>query len=76
MILQAVLLRSDETPTLVLSDSDVPGPGGGGGGGVDIYGGGHTGVTGGHEHVLPGVVATDDRRRGKPGNSNCKYLDN
>ena len=63
MILQAVLLRSDETPTLVLSDSDVPGPGGGGGGGVDVQADGDTVVTCGDKHVLPGVVATDYGRR-------------
>ena len=69
MILQAVLLRSDETPTLVLSDSDVPGPGAGGAGGVDVEGDGDTGGTGRHPHVLPGVVATDDGGRVEPGNS-------
>ena len=61
MILQTVLLRSDEAPTLVLSDSDVPRPGGRGGVGVDVQGEADTGVTGGHPHVLASVVATDDR---------------
>ena len=72
MILEAVFLWHDEVviATLVLSDSDVPGPGGGGGGGVDVQLDGHTGVfAGGHPHVLPGVVATDDRRGGEPGNT-------
>ena len=71
MILEAVLLWYDEVviPTLVLSHSDVPGPGGGGGGGVDVEGDGDTGGTGRDPHVLPGVVATDDRGRVEPGNS-------
>ena len=59
MILETVLLRSHETATLVLSDSDVPFPGGGGGGDVDVQGDRHTGVTGGHPHVLAGIVATN-----------------
>ena len=59
MILETVLLRSHEVPTLVLSHLDVPGPGGGGGGRVDVDVDGHTVVTGGDPHVLPGVVATD-----------------
>ena len=58
-ILQAVLLRSIEVAALVLRHPDAPGPGGGGGGRVDINGEGHTGGTGGDEHVLPGVVAAD-----------------
>ena len=66
MILETVVLRSNEVATLVLTDFDVPGPGGGGGGGVDVQLDLHTGVTGGHPHVLPGVVATDDRWGGKP----------
>ena len=61
MILQAVLLWGPEVATLVLSDSDVPGPRGGGRGGVDVDVDGDTVVTGGHPHVLSGVVATDDR---------------
>ena len=71
MILEAVLLRYLEVvvPALVLRHLDVPGPGGGGGGGVDVEGDGHTGGAGGHPHVLPGVVATDDRGRVEPGNS-------
>ena len=71
MILQAVLLGDDEVviPALVLGHLDVPGPGGGGGGGVDVQGDGHTCGTGRHPHVLPGVVATDDRRGGEPGNT-------
>ena len=60
VILETGLFRSHEVATLVLSDSNVPGPGGGGGGGVDIQRDRHTGVTGGHPHVLPSVVATDD----------------
>ena len=59
MILETILLWSHEVPTLVLSHSDGPGPGGGGGGGVDVDVDGHTVVTGGHPHVLAGVVATD-----------------
>ena len=69
MILQAVLLWSPEVATLVLSDSDVPLPGGGGGGGVDVQVDGHTGVAGGHPHVLSGVVAADCRRGGGPRNT-------
>ena len=60
MILETVLLRSHEVATLELSDNNVPGPGGGGGGSVDVQRDGHTGVTGGHPHVLSSVVATDD----------------
>ena len=60
MILETVLLRSHEVATLVLSDNNVPGPGGGGGGSVDVQRDGYAGVTGGHPHVLPSVVATDD----------------
>ena len=72
MILQAVLLGDVEVvgPTLVLSHPDVPRPGGGAGGGVDVNVDGDTLWTGRHPHVLPGVVATDDRRRGEPGHSN------
>ena len=70
MILQAILLRSPEVATLILSDLDVPGPGWGGGGGVDVQGDGDTGVTGGHPHVLPGVVAADGGWRGEPRDSN------
>ena len=70
MILQTVLLRSPEVAALVLGHLDVPGPGGGGGEGVDVQGDGHTGGAGGHPHVLPGVVATDDRRGGEPRNTN------
>ena len=69
MVLETILLRSHEVPTLVLSHFDVPGPGGGGGGGVDVQGDRHTGVTGGHPHVLSGVVAANDRRGAKPGNT-------
>ena len=68
--MQAVLLWSIEVATLVLSDSDGPGPGGGGGGGVDVDVDGDTGGAGRHPHVLPRVVAADDRRGGEPGNSN------
>ena len=57
--MKTVLLRSSEVATLVLTDFDVPGPGGARGCSVNIYIDGHTGVTGGHPHVLPGVVATD-----------------
>ena len=67
MILETVLLRSHEVPTLVLSDFDVPLPGGGRGGGVDVQGDGHTGVTGRHPHVLAGIVTTNNRRGAKPG---------
>ena len=66
MILQAVLLWGPEVATLVLSDSDVPGPRGGGRGGVDVDVDGHTGRAGGHPHMLPGVVAADDRWGGEP----------
>ena len=59
VILETVLLRSHEVPTLVLSHLDVPGPGGGGGGRVDVDVDGHARVTGGDPHVLSGVVATD-----------------
>ena len=71
MILQAVVLGYLQVvvPALVLGDLDVPGPGGGGGGGVDVQVDGDAGGTGGHPHVLPGVVATDDWRGGEPGNS-------
>ena len=69
MILETVLLWGNEVATLVLSDLDVPVPGGGGGVSVDVQVDGHTGVTGGHPHVLPGVVATDDRRGGESGNT-------
>ena len=72
VVLQAVLLGDVEVviPALVLGHLDVPGPGGGGGGGgVDVQGDGHTGGAGRHPHVLPGVVATDDRRGGEPGNT-------
>ena len=69
MILQTVLLRSPEVAALVLGHLDVPGPGGGGGEGVDVQGDGHTGGTGGDPHVLPSVVATDDRRGGGPRDS-------
>ena len=69
MILQAVLFWSPEVSAVVLSDSDVPGPGDGAGGGVDVQGDRHTGVTGGHPHVLSGVVAANDRRGAKPGNT-------
>ena len=64
MILEAVLLRHDEvvSPTLVLTDSDVPAPRGGGVARVDIYRDGHTGWTDRHPHVLPCVVAADDWR--------------
>ena len=60
VILETVLLRSHEVPTLVLSHLDVPGPGGGGGGRVDVDVDGHARVTGGDPHVLSGIVATDD----------------
>ena len=72
VVLQAVLLGDDEVvvPALVLSHLDVPGPGGGGGGGVDVDVDGDTGGAGRHPHVLPRVVAADDRRGGEPGNSN------
>ena len=72
MILQAVILWYLEVviPARVLRHLDVPRPGGGGGGGVDVNVDGDTGGTGGHPHVLPGVVATDDRRGGEAGNSN------
>ena len=69
VVLETVLLRSHEVPTLVLSHFDVPGPGGGGGGGVDVQGEGHTGVTGGHPHVLPSVEATDCWGVAKPRNT-------
>ena len=69
MILQAVLLRSHQVATLVLSHPDVPGPGGGGGGSVNVQGDRHAGVTGGHPHVLSSVVATDGRWGGEPGHS-------
>ena len=59
--MKTVLLRSSEVATLVLTDFDVPGPGGASGGGVDVHVDGHTGVTGGHPHVLTSVVATDYR---------------
>ena len=73
VVLQAVLLWYLEVviSTLVLSDSDVPGPGDGAGGGVDVYVDGDTGGTGGHPHVLAGVIATDDWRGGGPRNSDC-----
>ena len=66
VILETVRFRSHEVATLVLSDSDVPGPSGGGGGGVDVDGDGHAGGAGGHPHVLPSVVATDDWRGREP----------
>ena len=69
MVLETVLLRSHEVAALVLSHLDVPLPGGGGGGGVDVQGEGHTGVTGRYPHMLPGVVATDNWRGAKPGNT-------
>ena len=69
MILETVLFRSHEVATLELSDSDVPFPGGGGGGSVDVQRDGHTGVTGRHPHVLPSVVATNNRRGAKPGST-------
>ena len=72
MILETGLFRSHEVATLVLSDSNVPGPGGGGGGGVDIQRDRHTGVTGGHPHVLPSVVATDNWWGSEPRNSNLE----
>ena len=59
MVLETVLRRSHEVSALVLRHLDVPGPGGGGGGGVDVDVDGHTVVTGGHPHVLAGIVATD-----------------
>ena len=62
MVLETVLRRSHEVAALVLRHLDVPGPGGGGGGGVDVQVDGHTGGTGRHPHVLPGVVATDHWR--------------
>ena len=74
MILETVPLRSHEVATLVLSDSDVPRPGGGGRVGVDVEGERDAGVTGGHPHVLAGVVATDDRRSCEPGSSDYQYL--
>ena len=62
VILETVLLRSHEVATLVLGHLDAPGPGDGGGGGIEGQCDGHTGGTGGHPHVLPGIVATDNRR--------------
>ena len=62
MILETVLLWGIKVATLVLSHLDVPVPGGGGGVSVDVQVDGHTGVTGGHPHVLSGVVATDHWR--------------
>ena len=70
MILETVLLWGNEVATLVLSHLDVPIPGGGGGVSVDVEVDGHTGVTGGHPHVLSGVVATYNRGRGEPRNTN------
>ena len=69
MVLETFLLWSHEVATLVLSHLDVPLPRGGGGGGVDVQCDGHTGVTGRHPHVLPSVVATDNRRGAKPRNT-------
>ena len=69
MILETVLLWGNEVATLVLSHLDVPVPGGGGGVSVDVQVDGHTGVTGGHPHVLSGVVATDNGGRGEPRNT-------
>ena len=69
VILETVLLWGNEVATLVLSDFDVPVPGGGGGVSVDVQVDGHTGVTGGHPHVLSGVVATDNGGRGEPRNT-------
>ena len=69
VILQTVLFWCPEVSALVLSDFDLPGPGDGGGGGVDVQVDHHTGVTGGHPHVLASVVATDDRWRGEPRNT-------
>ena len=73
MILQAVFLRSNKVAALVLSDSDVPGSGSGGGGRVDIYVDGHTVVTGGHPHMLAGIVATDDGWASETRNPDYKY---
>ena len=69
MILETVLLWGIKVATLVLCDFDVPVPGGGGGVSVDVQVDGHTGVTGGHPHVLSGVVATDYRRGVVPGDT-------
>ena len=73
MILETILLWSHEVPTLVLSHSDGPRPGGGGGGGVDVDVDGHTVVTGGHPHMLAGVVATDDGWASETRNPDYKY---
>ena len=69
MVLETVLLRSHEVAALVLSHLDVPVPRGGGGVSVDVQVDGHAGVTGGHPHVLSGVVATDNGGRGEPRNT-------
>ena len=67
MVLEAVLFGSHHVPALVLRYLDLPLPGGGGGPRVNVDVDGVTGVGGGHEHVLAGVVATDGGRDGAAG---------
>ena len=62
MILKTVLLRHHHVAALVLGHLNLPLPGGGSGPGVDVDVNLVTGVGGGDPHVLPSVVAADDRR--------------
>ena len=64
MILETVLLGHHKVAALVLGHFDLPLPGGGCGPGVDVDVDLVAGVGGGDPHVLAGVVATDDGRRG------------
>ena len=62
VILEAVVLRSHQVSTLVLSDLDLPLPGGGGGQSVDVDVDLITLSGGGYEHVLASIVATNGGR--------------
>ena len=58
MILEAILFRSHQVSTFILSHLDLPLPGGGGGAGVDINVDLIAGHGGRDEHMLSRVVAT------------------
>ena len=59
MVLEAILLRSHQVSTFVLSHLDLPLPGGPSGPGVNVNVDLVAGVGGGDPHVLASVVATD-----------------
>ena len=70
VVLETVQLGHHHVAAHVLGHLDLPLPGCASGPGVDVDIDLVAGVGGRHPHVLPGVVATDDRRRGEPGHSN------